>query len=194
MKTYHHKRPASPADIPRSREQQIAAEQNLQLFAKVFDNALEGIIITDEKANIIAVNQSFTNITGYQASQVLNKNPRILKSARHGADFYREMWRSIKEKGNWVGEIWNRRANGEAFPERLSISCIYDNKRKITNFVAVFHDITDSKLREEQIRHQAYHDALTVLPNRLLAMDRLHMALTKARHQGKNKYALFRAS
>ena len=181
MKRYSNKRPASATDIPDKKEPQIAAEQNLQLFAKVFENALEGIVITDEKANIIAVNQAFTTITGYQASQVLNKNPRILKSARHGADFYREMWRSIHEKGSWVGEIWNRRATGEAFPERLSISAIYDSNREITNFVAVSHDITDSKLQEEQIRHQAYHDALTGLPNRLLARDRLHMALTKAK-------------
>lgn len=172
------------------KEPQIPAEQNLQLFAKVFDNALEGIVITDEKANIIAVNQAFTTITGYQASEVINKNPRILKSARHGADFYRAMWRSIREKGNWVGEIWNRRANGEAFPERLSISSICDSNQKITNFVAVFHDITDSKLREEQIRHQAYHDALTGLPNRLLAKDRLHMALNKAKRH-KTQVSVF---
>lgn len=183
MKNYRTTCQTSAAEIPTCLEPQIATEHNLQLFAKVFDNALEGIVITDAKANIIAVNRSFTTITGYSAEQVLNKNPRILKSARHGADFYRKMWRSITEKGNWVGEIWNRRASGEPYPERLSISSIYDNNQKITNYVAVFHDITDMKLQEEQIRHLAYHDALTGLPNRLLAMDRLHMALVKARRK-----------
>ena len=190
MKSYSNKRPASAADMPGKKEPQIAAEQNLQLFAKVFENALEGIVITDEKANIIAVNQAFTNITGYEASQVLNKNPRILKSARHGADFYREMWQSIHEKGSWVGEIWNRRASGEAFPARLSISAIYDGNGKTTNFVAISHDITDSKLREDRIRHQAYHDSLTGLPNRLLARDRLHMTLTKAK-SNRNEVPVF---
>ncbi len=190
MKNYNSKRTASPEDMPGSIEQQIATERNPQLFAKIFDNALEGIVITDEKANIISVNQSFTNITGYQASQVLNKNPRILKSARHGPDFYRKMWQSIQEKGHWVGEIWNRRSSGEAYPERLSISSIYDGNREITNYVAIFHDITEMKVREEEIKHQAYHDALTGLPNRLLAKDRLHMALTKAKRK-KTRVAIF---
>ena len=171
-------------------QEQINTQQQLKLFAKVFENALEGITITDANGNIIAVNQSFTKITGYQPRQVLTRNPRILKSERHGPEFYREMWQSLLEKGNWVGEIWNRRANGELFPEILSISSIYDSNKRVTNYVAVFHDITDMKLREEQIKHQAYHDALTGLPNRFLAKDRLFMAMTKAKRK-KTQVAVF---
>lgn len=180
----------SATELEGTRQEQVTNERQLKLFAKVFENALEAITITDAEGYIVAVNESFTNITGYQASQVLNRNPRILKSDRHGPEFYREMWRSISEKGNWVGEIWNRRANGEAFPEILSISSICDSHQKITNYVAIFHDITDMKLREEQIKHQAYHDALTGLPNRFLAKDRLFMAITKAK-RNQTQVAIF---
>ncbi len=164
--------------------ERIHVEQQLKLFAKVFENALEGISITDADGKIVAVNRSFTNITGYEASEVINKNPRILKSERHGSAFYKEMWESILKKGNWVGEIWNRRADGEAYPEILSISSICDVNGKVTHYVAVFHDITEMKLKEEQITHQAYHDALTGLPNRFLAKDRLTMSMTTAKRKG----------
>ncbi len=163
--------------------ERIHVEQQLKLFAKVFENALEGISITDANGNIVAVNRSFTNITGYEASEVINKNPRLLKSERHGTAFYQDMWESILKKGNWVGEIWNRRSDGEAYPEILSISSICDTNGKVTHYVAVFHDITDMKLKEEQITHQAYHDALTGLPNRFLARDRLAMSMTNAKRK-----------
>ncbi|MGB3211053.1 MAG: EAL domain-containing protein [Desulforhopalus sp.] len=159
------------------------AEQQLKLFAKVFENALEGISITDSDGNIVAVNQSFTDITGYEASEVIGQNPRVLKSERHGPAFYREMWQSLLNNGNWTGEIWNRRANGEAYPEILSISSICNENGEATHYVAVFHDITEMKLKEEQIKHQAYHDALTGLPNRFLAQDRLTMSLTNAKRK-----------
>ncbi len=158
-------------------------EQQLKLFAKVFENALEGITITDAAGNIVAVNQSFTNITGYQESEVLGKNPRVLKSERHSPEFYKKMWRSLLENGNWMGEIWNRRANGETYPENLSISSICDEKGEVTNYVAVFHDITEMKLNEDLITYQAYHDALTGLPNRFLALDRLTMNLNNAKRK-----------
>lgn len=168
----------------------IRAEQQLKLFAKVFENALEGISITDAAGNIIAVNKSFSEITGYQASEVLDKNPRILKSERHGHDFYKEMWESLLKKGSWTGEIWNRRANGEAYPEILSISSICNANNEVTHYVAVFHDITDMKMKEEQITHQAYHDALTGLPNRFLAKDRLTMSMSNAKRK-KTQVAVF---
>jgi diguanylate cyclase (GGDEF)-like protein/PAS domain S-box-containing protein len=185
------------ARLKRSTEQleneisdRIRVEQQLKLFAKVFENALEGISITDAEGNIIAVNQSFSDITGYKVSDVLYKNSRILKSKRHGNVFYKEMWKSLLEKGSWTGEIWNRRANGEAYPEILSISSICNSNNEVTNYVAVFHDITDMKLKEEQITHQAFHDALTGLPNRFLAKDRLTMSMTNAKRK-KNQVAVF---
>jgi diguanylate cyclase (GGDEF)-like protein/PAS domain S-box-containing protein len=168
----------------------IEVEQQLKLFAKVFENALEGITITDAGGDIIAVNRAFTDITGYEAAEAIGKNPKLLKSDRHDDAFYRDMWQSLRERGSWVGEIWNRRKNGEAYPEILSISSIYGSDGNATHYVAVFHDITDMKRKEEQIRHQAYHDALTGLPNRSLANDRLEMAILHAKRVG-TKVALF---
>jgi len=170
-------------------EERIQAEQQLKLFEKVFENALEGISITDEKGIIVAVNPAFTQITGYQPGEVLGKNPRVLKSERHESDFYGEMWKSLKDVGSWSGEIWNRRKDGESYPEILSISSIRDDDGKIVNYVAVFHDISDMKLKDEQIEHQAYHDALTGLPNRILIQDRLSVSISHA-HRAKSKVAV----
>lgn len=164
-------------------DERIKAEEQLQLFAMVFENALEGISITDNHANIIAINPAFTTITGYTESEVIGKNPRVLKSDRHDSEFYRDMWLSLKETGAWHGEIWNRRKTGESYPEILSISSIRNAKGEVVNYVAVFHDISDMKLKDEQIEHQAYHDALTGLPNRTLAQDRLGVAIAHARRE-----------
>ena len=187
---YMNRLKTSAKELEGQFKERLHAEQQLKLFAKVFENALEGISITNADGNIVAVNQSFTNITGYQASDVLNKNPRILKSKRHNSQFYKEMWQSILENGSWSGEIWNRRASGEAYPEILNISSICDTNKEVTHYVAVFHDITEMKLKEEQITHQAYHDALTGLPNRFLAKDRLTMALTNAKRK-RTQVAIF---
>lgn len=167
------------------------AEQQLQLFAMVFENALEGITITDSEGNIVAVNPSFTAITGFEAEDVLGKNPRVLKSDRHEESFYRQMWESLYVKGSWHGEIWNRRKSGESYPEILSISAVKDQDGTVSNYVAVFHDISDMKLKDKQIEHQAYHDALTGLPNRALAHDRLSVAITHAKRDGSSVVVLF---
>ena len=167
------------------------AEGQLLLFAEVFKNALEGISISDAKGTIIAVNQAFTDITGYTEKEALGQNPRILKSDRHDASFYKRMWRQVLAEGTWAGEIWNRRKNGEAYPEILSISAIRDNQGDISNYVAVFHDISEMKSQQEAIEYQAFHDALTGLPNRYLAQDRLDMALKHARRQDERVAVFF---
>jgi len=172
-------------------DERIRAEQELKLFAMVFHNALEGISITDKDGNILKVNPSFTTITGFEPEEVLGKNPRVLKSNHHAADFYKEMWEALRANGSWHGEIWNRRKNGESYPEILSISSILDEAGEIKNYVAVFHDISDMKLKDEQIEHQAYHDALTGLPNRSLAQDRLTVAIAHARREGFKVALLF---
>ncbi|QGY38867.1 EAL domain-containing protein [Pseudodesulfovibrio cashew] len=167
------------------------AEQQLKLFAMVFDNALEGITISDKNGAMLAVNPAFTAITGFEPEEVLGQNPRVLKSEHHNKDFYREMWQSLIEYGSWHGEIWNRRKNGESFPEILSISSIRDENGKVSNYVAVFHDISDMKRKDKELEHQAYHDALTGLPNRALAHDRLTMAIAHARRENTKVAILY---
>ncbi|MEF3697447.1 sensor domain-containing protein [Desulfolutivibrio sp.] len=159
------------------------AEQRLKLFEKVFDNALEGITVTDHRGDIVSVNPAFALITGYTAAEALGKNPRILKSDRHPPEFYKAMWSEIIKKGQWSGEIWNRRKSGEAYPEWLSISAIKDRGRT-THYVAVFHDISEMKRKEDKILHQASHDALTNLPNKLLLSDLLEKAISHAARAG----------
>lgn len=159
------------------------AEQRLKLFEKVFDNALEGITVTDHRGDIVSVNPAFTLITGYTAAEALGQNPRILKSDRHPPEFYKAMWADIIKKGQWSGEIWNRRKSGEPYPEWLSISAIKDRGRT-THYVAVFHDISEMKRKEDKILHQASHDALTNLPNRLLLSDLLEKAISHAARAG----------
>jgi len=159
------------------------AEQRLKLFEKVFANALEGITVTDHRGDIVSVNPSFSLVTGYTAAEALGQNPRILKSDRHPPEFYKAMWADIIKKGQWSGEIWNRRKSGEAYPEWLSISAIKDRGRT-THYVAVFHDISEMKRKEDKILHQASHDALTNLPNRLLLSDLLEKAISHATRAG----------
>ncbi len=166
-------------------------KQRLLLLASVFENSIEGVTITNADVEIEMVNPAFTAITGYQAEEVIGKNPKILKSDRHGPEFYREMWQAINGKGAWSGEIWNRRKTGEAFPEKLSITALKDSLGRVSHYVAVFHDITDVKRGEEQLHHQAHHDALTGLPNRQLFIDRLEMAMAQARRHQRILAVLF---
>lgn len=156
------------------------ADRQLLLSASVFENSIEGIIITDAEGNIQNVNRAFSEITGFSEADAVGRNPRILKSDQHDREFFSGMWESLLSVGLWQGEIWNRRKDGEVYPQWLIITAIKDNQQKTTNYVGVFHDMTEIKLHEEQLRYQAHHDALTGLPNRLLFKDRLGVAMSHA--------------
>jgi diguanylate cyclase (GGDEF)-like protein/PAS domain S-box-containing protein len=158
-------------------------EQQLALASRVFESSIEGITITDADGVIVSVNQAFTEITGYSQEEAIGKNPSILKSDRHEQDFYRAMWSTLRETGKWEGEIWNRRKNGEVYPEHLTITAIIDEYDRLTHHVAVFHDLSGIHGYKEQLHFQAYHDALTSLPNRHLLLDRLRVAIKHAQRQ-----------
>lgn len=177
--------------IAKDISEQKEREHELHLYKMAFQSAIEGFVITDPEGTIVAVNPAFTRITGYLPAEAIGQNPRILKSEKHEPSFYTEMWRAILEDGAWTGEIWNRKKDGEAYPERLSISAIRDSHGTIRHFVAVFHDISEMKSKEEQIRHQALHDSLTGIPNRALLMDRAEQALGQASREGGTVSLLF---
>lgn len=161
----------------------------LQLSAAVFDTASEAIIITDAKVNIMEVNNAFTRLTGYSREEVLGKNPKLLQSGRQSPEFYQAMWQKLRQEGKWQGEIWNRRKNGEVYPEMLSINAVYDDDREVANYVAVFSDITHIKDSERRLTYLAQHDPLTDLPNRMLLNDRLEHALAFA-HRNRLELAV----
>lgn len=167
------------------------AEERLVFATKVFENSIEGIVVTDSQGTIMQVNPAFLAITGYGPEEAIGQNPRILKSDKHPPDFYEAMWRQLIENGQWAGEIWNRRKNGEAYPEWLTISAVRNQQMKITNYVSIFHDISELKRQQEALEHQAQHDALTGLPNRVLINDRLQMALAGMKRRETKLALLF---
>lgn len=155
-------------------------EERLKLSAAVLSSTAEGVIITDEHARITMVNRAFTEITGYQEAEVLGKKPGMLRSNRHDKAFYSELWRTLIDTGVWQGEIWNRRKNGELFPEWLTISAIRDGADRLTHYVGVFSDISSIKHSQEKLERLAHFDPLTDLPNRILFQDRLTHAIDRA--------------
>ncbi|MHB0985889.1 MAG: EAL domain-containing protein [Sulfuricella sp.] len=168
-----------------------AAEEELRLAASVYQNSSEGILVTDAAGIILSVNPAFTEITGYAEDEALGRKTSLLRSDRHGPEFYRSMWEALTKEGCWRGEVWNRRKDGEAYLEWLSINRIEASAGAPIRYVAVFHDITELRRKDEEIRHQAFHDALTGLPNRALMKDRLLHALERAKREGGRLAVIF---
>jgi diguanylate cyclase (GGDEF)-like protein/PAS domain S-box-containing protein len=163
-------------------EQQRMLQQNnddLQVAATVFESQ-EGMLVTDTCGAILRVNRAFTKITGFSAEDVMGMNPRILQSGRHEPGFYIAMWDAILQRGGWAGEIWNRRKQGDAYAQYLTITPVLGPDGNFRNYVGTFSDITDRIAAAEKIERLAFYDPLTLLPNRRLMMDRLERALTNS--------------
>lgn len=153
--------------------------EKLKQATKVLESSAEAIVITDAKTQIIAINKAFTQITGYTEREVLGKMTSLLKSGKQNQEFYEEMWDSISLTGRWEGEIWNRRKNGEIYPAWLHISVIKEEIANfITNYLAIFSDITSRKQTEQQLAYLAHYDDLTGLPNRSLFYERVALAIS----------------
>lgn len=164
-------------------EEREQARAEAQITAAAFQTHL-GILITDAHGEILKANQTFTRITGYSEAEVVGKNPRLFSSGHHNTAFYRRLWKSLVETGNWEGEIWNQRKNGELFPEWLTVSAIYSSLGELTHYVATMNDISERKAAEQEIHQLAFYDPLTGLANRQLFMDRMEAALKELRrHQ-----------
>lgn len=165
--------------------ERLIAEERQRLAASVFDNAHEGIMITDPTGHIVEVNSTFTELTGYSRGEALGKTPDLLKSGHHEPAFYHEMWAKIAQDGFWQGEVWNRKKTGEIFVEQLTISTVRNRQGAITHYVAIFTDITLIKQHQQRLEHLAHFDALTQLPNRMLLSDRLQLAKAQAERSGR---------
>lgn len=138
----------------------------------------EGMIVTDSNEEIIRVNRVFTKLAGYSAEEAIGKNLSMLKSDRQDAEFYPRMLEVLYRDNYWQGEIWNRRKDGEIYPEWLTITAVVGKDGKITNYICAFFDITERKQAEDKIHNLAFYDPLCQLPNRRLLFDRLHQAVT----------------
>jgi diguanylate cyclase (GGDEF)-like protein/PAS domain S-box-containing protein len=164
---------------------QKQTEVKLKLSASVFSHAHEGILITDVRGNILEVNDTFTQVTGYSRKEAVGQNTRILKSDRQSDDYYKCMWKALKEDGYWSSEIWNRRKNGDIYPEMQSIIAVSDAFGQVMHYVSMFSDITHIKAHQEQLEHSAHHDILTGLPNRTLLAKKLTLAIKQSQRHGK---------
>ncbi|MFA6119749.1 MAG: PAS domain S-box protein [Sideroxydans sp.] len=168
-----------------------ADEAQLREAAAVMQNTHEGVMITDASANLIAVNAAFTEMTGYSAEEALGKNPRLLSSGRQDKAFYEKLWENLLKHGFWQGELWNRRKNGEIYPQLLTISTIYDDNGRPDRYLGVFADITQLKENQAKLEFMAHHDPLTMLPNRALAESRLKQELEQAHRHSQQLSVLF---
>lgn len=172
-------------DITARKEEESA----LRLAARVFESSGEAIVITNEKAEVMAVNRAFVEMSGYRSEEIIGKNPRVLASGKHDREFYRIMWDDLNAHGYWQGEIWDRHKNGRVYPKWMSITAVRDVQGTVTNYVAIARDITEQAEAEKNIHFLAYFDVLTGLPNRTLLRDRLGQMIAVS-HREQNKFAL----
>ncbi|MCF8034855.1 MAG: EAL domain-containing protein [Desulfarculaceae bacterium] len=165
--------------------QRRAMEDSLILAGQVFDNATNGILVTDLDANILDVNPALCEISGFSREELIDQSPRLFRSGSHDADFYRAMWQALKTEGAWRGEIWNRRKNGEIYPALLTISRVGNGQQDGTGFVAITSDLSDLRQAQERTEYLSRHDDLTGLFNRTTLHEHLKQAVEFARRQGR---------
>ena len=198
----YYRRPAGP------NEQQIAliedaanlvgivlerhrAEEERNLSALIYRSSSEAMLVTDARNRVAAINPAFTRITGYEIEEIRGKDASFLRSGRHDDEFYRRLWEDVNSTDFWQGEIWNRRKNGEIFPEWVTLNTIRDANGEVLRYVALSSDITDKVRSDELIWRQANFDFLTELPNRYMFHDRLEQELRKAHRENSLLALLF---
>ncbi|MFQ5472119.1 MAG: PAS domain S-box protein, partial [Dehalococcoidia bacterium] len=167
------------------------AEESLRRLSRAVEQSPSIVIITDPNGNIEYVNPKFTEVTGYLSEEVVGKNPRFLQSGETSSAEYAHIWQTITSKGEWRGEFRNKRKHGGFYSASTVISAVTDEDGAITNFVCVQEDITERKQAEVALKHLAYHDSLTGLPNRMLFKDRLGLALAQARRRDQKLVLMF---
>lgn len=161
------------------------ANQALSRAAAVFDYSAEGIMVTDADNHIELVNPAFCQITGYSPEEVKGRSPSFLSAHRHPQHFYTAMWETLHTEGKWEGELWNKRKDGQVYPEYLAITLVRNSQGKIIQYIGLFMDISKRKQYEQDLWYQANFDALTGLPNRKLFNERLQHEINIAQHDSR---------
>lgn len=162
------------------------SETHQRLAATVVDNTIEGVVVTDAQSRILSANAAVTRLLGYTEDELLGQTPRVFKSGRHDKAFYESMWATLRQTGHWQGEIWNRRKNGEVFPEHMSLSAVRDPGGQITHYVCMFTDISEEKVQQQRLEFLAHNDPLTGLSNRAWFGYQLEHAVVEARASGEH--------
>ncbi|MBV8467532.1 MAG: sensor domain-containing diguanylate cyclase [Burkholderiales bacterium] len=161
------------------------------LLSSALTSIATAIFITDADGCIIWANEAFCTLCGYAKSEVLGQRPSLLRSGQHGAQFYMRMWHTIQAGKTWQAEVVDRRKDGSLYTVAEIITPLFATSGEITHFIAIQHDITDSKRESEQHKALAYHDSLTGLPNRLQFLDSLDDAVARHGKQGKRFALMF---
>ncbi|HTD06640.1 bifunctional diguanylate cyclase/phosphodiesterase [Undibacterium sp.] len=190
LSAYQQRRRTLSQTEDRHRKERERAEQDLRIAATAFESQ-EGIVVTDARGVILRVNRAFMESTGYASDEALGATPALLRSERHNTEFYADMWEAIFRTGSWQGEIWNKRKNGDLYPSWLTITAVRDANGNVSNYVGTHTDITFRKAAEDEIRHLAFYDLLTQLPNRRLLLDRLRLAVANSARSGRHGALLF---
>ena len=167
------------------------AERSLYLSAQVFENSRDAMLVTDQRRRIISINRAYADVTAYGPDDMIGQSFTVSRSGLADPAFSRQVWAQIASVGHWQGEVCGKRRNGLSFPAWLSLTVIRDRNAAISNYMAILTDITDRKKNDERTRHLAEHDFLTDLPNRVLLLDRLSLALMAARRKHSMLAILF---
>lgn len=169
--------------------QRVENDKELQLASNVFKYSTDAIVITDSNNKILSVNEAYEELTQYSLGEVLGKDPKVISSGWGDKKFYKKMWNDISEKGLWYGEIWDRKKSGDVYAAYQSIISVTDKDNKVINYIAISHDITEAKSKENTIHELAYCDFLTKLPNRKLFEQEVE-AYIKSSHYSNKKFAI----
>ncbi|MCH8622472.1 GGDEF and EAL domain-containing protein [Undibacterium sp. TS12] len=161
------------------------AEEALRIASLVYQHSSDAMMVTDAENKILAINEAFTQLTGYRVEEVRGKNPNLLQSGRQSAGFYQTMWQALNTSGHWDGELWDKDKNGTAIALRLAINTVYDEAGKVAQRVALLSDITEKKRQDDLIWKQANIDSLTGLPNRHMFINQLREQIALAKESGR---------
>lgn len=166
-------------------------EKQLRLSSKIFSSTGDAIVVADSQRVIQSVNSAFTEITGFSEEDVLGIKLGLPRTASQNISFYKAVWRDLKNRDSWRGEIWSKRKTGELFSGRMTLKVVRGSEGEISNYVAFFSDVTDLKKSQEELRYLANHDSLTGLPNRRLFLDRLEQAIKRAKRANSRMAVYF---
>jgi len=175
----------------KSDKELLKSNNQIELLSKAYDNAVEGVIITDENNKIVQANHAFENISGFKREDIIGEDPRVLASGEHDKTFYKRMWYKILNEGRWSGEVINRRKNGELYPQWTSISLIKESEDNPRSYLAIFSDLSELRTSQKKLTYLAYYDTLTGLANRTSLYEKLTSLINRSERSDYTSALLF---